>query len=137
LRPPKITGPPDEIFERIKQFSVLPWDVVGPVVERGRVTGEDGLSYPKLSMNDHMTIVRAMWEQRTWDLYPKIACPVMLVIVRGKERSEWDERRERSVAAIRERKPDVRVEWIDSIHDVPLHKPDELSTLIEDFALGL
>ncbi|MGH2760881.1 MAG: alpha/beta fold hydrolase [Actinomycetota bacterium] len=139
LRPPRLIGPADEVLARIRtEQSFLPWETLEPVVLRGRVSTEDGLTRPRLRFEDHMTIVRRIWEHRTWELYERVRCPVMVVVARGVERTNRERgfvaAKELAVQQVTARRPDVRVEWLESVHDVPLANPDELAGLIEDFA---
>lgn len=143
LRPPRLIGPREKVLERIRrEQAVLPWEgVLEPVVLRSRVTDPDGLTRPRLRLEDHMKIVRELWEQRTWDLYERIACPVMIVLARGVERNN----REQGFVAIKQlaseqltgRHPTVRVEWLESVHDIPLAHSDELARLVEEFVATL
>ena len=142
LRPPRLIGPAEKVLARIKkEQSFLPWDALEPVVLRSRVTGEDGLTRPRLRFEDHMTIVRRVWEHRTWDLYERVPCPLMLVLARGVERNPREQgfvaAKQLAVDQVTTRRPDARIEWLESVHDVPLANPDELSSLIEDFAREL
>jgi pimeloyl-ACP methyl ester carboxylesterase len=142
LTPPKLIGRQDEILERIRtEQTVIPWERLEPVVVRGRVATEDGLSRPRLSFDHHMRIAHELWKQRTWELYPRITCPVMLVLARGIERNNREQGfvaiKQLSAERVREAKPDVRIEWLDSVHDIPLYSPYELTELIADFSSTL
>lgn len=138
LRPPKLIGPADKVLERIRnEQSFLGWDRLEPVVLRSRIATPDGLTRPRLGFDEHMKVVRSLWEQRTWDLYERVPCPVLLVLARGVERTN----REQGFVAIKQHAADqlakrharVRVEWLESVHDIPLASPDELARLIEAF----
>ncbi len=142
LTPPKLIGPEQKVLDRIKaEQSFLPWERLEPVVRRGRFATEDGLTRPRLAFDDHMRIAYELWAQRTWEVYARVAAPVMLVLARGVERNT----REQGFVAIKqlcserlvEIKPDVRVEWIDSVHDIPLAHPSDLTALIENFVATL
>jgi pimeloyl-ACP methyl ester carboxylesterase len=131
LAPPKLIGPMEEIVQRILSFaSVLPHDALERVVRRGRVQTEDGLSRPRLAFEDHMRIVRHMWEQRTSELYERISCPVMAVLARDERAPEFVAAKKRAAEQLPDR---VRVQWLDSVHDIPLANPVELVALIADF----
>jgi pimeloyl-ACP methyl ester carboxylesterase len=67
LRPPRLIGPAEKVLARIRrEQSFLPWEALEPVVLRSRIEIEEGLTGPRLAFEDHMTIVRRIWEQRTW-----------------------------------------------------------------------
>jgi pimeloyl-ACP methyl ester carboxylesterase len=138
LRPPRLIGPADKVLARIRQEqSFLPWEALEPVVLRSRVDVGDGLTGPRLSFENHMTIVRRIWEHRTWDLYERVRCPVLLVVARGVERNNREQgfvaAKQLAVQQVSERRPDMRVEWLESVHDIPLANPGELAALIEAF----
>jgi pimeloyl-ACP methyl ester carboxylesterase len=134
MRPPRLIGPKDEIFTRIREYShVLPWDRLEPVEERSFMTLPDGTVRPRLDFHDHMTIAHTLWAQRTWDLYERVSCPVTLLLARGMASDpSFTSMKESAVERIRERRSDVRVEWLESVHDIPLLKPEELATAIVD-----
>lgn len=84
-----------------------------------------------------MTIVRRMWEQSLWGLYERVSCPVQLVLAQGVERNNREQGfvalKKMAVDLLVERRPDITVEWLESVHDIPLASPNELTTLIEGF----
>jgi pimeloyl-ACP methyl ester carboxylesterase len=139
LRPPELEGPADELLERIKtEQAHLPWKYEEHVVRRSFVTDSEGIMRRRTPIPAHMKIVRELWEEHIWDAYERISVPVMLVLAHGVARNPREQgfvaAKEAAVEEIRRRRPDVRVEWLDSVHDIPLANPDELSALIEDFS---
>jgi pimeloyl-ACP methyl ester carboxylesterase len=137
LTPPHIEGPPEEVLARLKSHSQLPWDAAERVVRRSFVVGEDGVMRRRTPVPEHMTIVRHMWEDRLLDTYAKITCPILLVPARGSQPGAFTSAKEKAVDDVRGANPRVHVEWVDSVHDVPLAAPVELASLIERFASGL
>jgi len=137
LTPPHIEGPAEAVLERLRQFSQLPWDAAERVVKRSFVVGEDGVMRRRTPIPEHMKIVRHMWEDRLTDTFAAIACPILLVPARGAEQDAFTSAKEAAIAAVSSVNPRVRVHWIESIHDVPLAKPDELARVIGDFAADL
>jgi pimeloyl-ACP methyl ester carboxylesterase len=135
LRPPHIEGPPDEVLGRIRSVSTLPWDAAERVVRRSFVVEDDGIMRRRTPITEHMKIVRQMWDEGLWDLYDVIACPVLLVLARAE--GGFTAAKEAAAAELATRKADVRVEWIDSVHDVPLAKPAELAESITRFVTAL
>ncbi len=84
-----------------------------------------------------MLIVRALWEQRVSGLYPQIGCPVLIMPARrdGEVASSAGDMKtkgtqvDQALAIL----PNARVIWMeDSIHDVPIQRPYEVSQLILD-----
>ena len=51
------------------------------------------------------------------------------------EERDFYEMKKRSVAHPRRSNPNVKIEWITSIHDIPLDRPRELATRIKRFAV--
>lgn len=138
LRPPDIEGPPGDVLARLRDGQpAVPWDAAEPVARRSFRVAEDGVMRRRLPVERHMRIVRAMWEQSLDDAYAAVRCSVMLVLAAG---IPGDGRESAFVAAKREaasllasRHPDVRVEWLESVHDIPLARPAELSELLGEF----
>lgn len=142
LNVPKLEGPTDELMDRIRgEQSHLDWLALGPVMRRSFVEGPDGVSRRRTSEDDHMAVIRTMWEQRVLEAYADISCPVLLVLAEGMVR---DERAAAFVAAkqegarrLTERYPEVRVRWLESAHDIQLLHPRELAGMIIEFLASL
>lgn len=140
LTPPELEGPPEELFERIRrEQGPIPWDRLEPVARRSFPVGPDGIARRRLPIQRHMRIVRHLWEQRPAELYARVTAPVLAVLAGG--RPELDERERGFVEVKREgarrlleRYPHLRIEWLPSVHDVPLLHPDELAELVEAFS---
>jgi len=137
LMPPNIEGPADQMLDRLRQYSQVPWEAAERVVRRSFVVGEDGILRRRTPIPEHMKIVRHMWEDKLSDTYAAIGCPVLLVPARSAEPNAFTSAKETAIAQIAQLNPRVRVHWIESIHDVPLAKPDELVSVIEEFARDL
>jgi pimeloyl-ACP methyl ester carboxylesterase len=85
---------------------------------------------------NHMQVVRALWEQRPAELIPRLMCP--LLILPARQASDAQDFRSSKVLSV-ERAAQVaknaRVRWFeDTVHDVPLQRPDELATELHAFA---
>ena len=137
LMPPHIEGPADKILERLRQYSQLPWDAAERVVRRSFVVGDDGIMRRRTPIPEHMKIVRHMWEDKLSETYAAIDRPILLVPARSAEPNAFTAAKESAIAQIAQRNPHVRVHWIESIHDVPLFKPDELASAIDEFVRDL
>ena len=137
LTPPHIEGPAAAVLQRLRDQSALPWEAAEPVVRRSFVIGEDGVMRRRTPVPEHMKIVRTMWEDRLLDVHARIRCPVLLVLARGtgeETARRFTAAKDDAAARVLRANPQVRLEWIDSVHDVPLAKPDELTRLIARFA---
>jgi pimeloyl-ACP methyl ester carboxylesterase len=89
----------------------------------------DGRVTRRFRIPNHMQVVRALWEQRPAELLPQLSCPVLILPARQstdapEARSNKSANAERAL----ELQPRARVRWFDdTVHDVPLQRPDELS----------
>lgn len=137
LRPPDLEGTADELLRRIRaEQDVLPWEAAESVFRRAFPEADDGVMRRRLPVEKHMRIVRELWTQRLSELYEKIACPVTLVLASGIGAGPREEgfvavKRE-GVRRLLDRGVNVRVEWLPSVHDVPLLHPSELASLISE-----
>ena len=141
MAPPDLTHlTPADLLARIRSRAVLDLsrEEIVEVVMANFAVGEDGRIRPHLSRERHMRIVRALWEQRSTELYPRVAAPVLLAPARqvggDATQSEMLRHKEESVARALELLPDGRVVWFeDSIHDVPLQRPELVAETILAF----
>jgi pimeloyl-ACP methyl ester carboxylesterase len=142
LAPPDLTALTfGELRERVRgREAGAYWSEAVEATLRGSFAIEsDGRIAPRLTLANHLRILRAMWEQRPSRLYAHVRCPVLIVPARrdGSD-ADGDEpraRRERQVAAAAAAIPSARVLWMDdTVHDVPLHRPEELAAAIARFA---
>lgn len=95
----------------------------------------DGTIRPSLRREDHLEILHAMFHQHPSELFPKITCPTLIVPARGPHTStrgvEWAAFREKLITNAGSALRNGRVHWMENtVHDIPLHRPAELSELI-------
>jgi pimeloyl-ACP methyl ester carboxylesterase len=97
---------------------------------------EEGRVARRLAIPNHLKILRALWEQRPASLLPRVPCPVLLLPARqSSDASEWQASKAASIQRALELQPRASVRWFeDTIHDVPLQRPDELAHELLDFA---
>jgi pimeloyl-ACP methyl ester carboxylesterase len=141
LRPPVLEGGPDELLARIRdEQAMLPWDRLEPVVRRSFVV-HDGVMRRRTPIEEHMRIVRQMFEEGTVRLYGELDVPALLVLAGGIERSPREQgfvaAKRAGAELLQARHPEVRVEWLPSVHDIPLLHPAELAALIEEFVSAI
>jgi pimeloyl-ACP methyl ester carboxylesterase len=84
---------------------------------------------------NHMQVVRALWEQRPADLVRQLACPVLILPARlSNEPSDVLTVKVTGVERALELQPQARVRWFEqTVHDVPLQRPDELASELRKF----
>ncbi len=134
LRPPELAGTPlEEIRTRIgsmrpgwipngvnvtlKNFEILP----------------GGTVRPWLTLDRHMAILRAIYDQDVTALFPQVTEPVL--ICAAEDGMEWSDRKRKQVDAAQQAIPDVEVRWFeDTAHDIHVDRPDELSRVMLGFA---
>jgi pimeloyl-ACP methyl ester carboxylesterase len=98
-------------------------------------TRPDGTILPRLRKERHMQIVRAMWDQPSRELFPKVDVPVLILPARRQEEQPrtslpWIPKEE-LVATAESSLPQARTVWLeDSIHDVPLQRPALVASVI-------
>jgi pimeloyl-ACP methyl ester carboxylesterase len=98
--------------------------------------GPDGRIQRRLRIPNHLRILRMLWEQRPAELLAKVRCPVLVLPAR--QPSDQPERlasKARQVARAKAIQPRVQVRWFeDTIHDIPLQRPDDLADELAAFA---
>ena len=145
LAPPRLVGMElAEFVERVRNNS--PWQtddsVMQIILANFEISPEDTIA-PRLSFERHMQIVRAMWEFQTYERYERLRCPVLLLPARPAETTNEAENtflqlKERGAAHILSRHPGVSLHWVaDTVHDIPLQRPAELSDLIARFIASI
>ena len=99
-------------------------------------TLEDGTIRAKLSRDNHLRIIEALWEHHPRDLYAHVTCPVLMMPARQRENPDAYERtlaRSESIAAAERLLPRSKTVWLeDSIHDVPVQRPELVAETIRE-----
>ncbi len=144
LAPPKLAGTPvDDFRERLKGWTGKMWSPeVEQIILANFELRSDGTIAPHLSFDRHMQILRALWEQRPPELYPRVQCPVLLLPAEQEPKSEQErrfvERKHANVQRAAERLAHGETVWFkDTVHDVPVQRPKELAETIINWALEL
>lgn len=144
LAPPRFTGTPRETFLGWVREGI---PNAGPAVDRIELNivelRADDTVAPRLSFENHLRILRAMWDEDADSLFASVRAPTLYVLAEGlREEAEAGEdgflaakRRGARLAPQRlTAAPRVEVAWMaDTVHDIPLQRPDELVTRMVDF----
>jgi pimeloyl-ACP methyl ester carboxylesterase len=100
----------------------------------------DGTIRPRLSRQNHMKILRTMWETRPVELLSQVRCPALIVTAQypasGESGQEAADLKSSPPGLKHDQKllTDVKViEMEDTIHDIPLHRPQRLAQEITSF----
>ncbi|MEM7336435.1 MAG: alpha/beta hydrolase [Chloroflexota bacterium] len=125
FKPPHLEGVPRvQMQERMRQFQPEWSDEGIEATLNNFETRPDGTIKPWLSLDRHMSIFRAMWEQDPPSLYPQVQEPV-LIFPAGN--AQEDEKRH-MVQQAQSNIPDVTVHWFDhTAHDIHVHRPVQLA----------
>ena len=96
----------------------------------------DGTVRTHLSRENHLRIIDALWEHHPPQLYPQVPCPALMLPARMANDDSVAARtfrREQSVAAAEQLLPAGKTVWLeDSIHDVPVQRPELVAGLIRE-----
>lgn len=137
LRPPDIDGLNwDDLHARLSRNNGAYADPRTEAVGRSLFhVDADGRVTRRFRIPNHMQVVRALWEQRPAELLPNVRCPVLVLPARqSSDRGELVSAKEAGVQRAQELHADTRVRWFeDTVHDVPLQRPDELAKELVDF----
>ena len=137
MAPPDFTGMEFDGFqERIQQRAAANGPAFVDMVLANFEVFEDGTFRAKLSRENHIRIVGALWDHHPPALYPKAACPVLIMLARQKDNPDTAARgllRAETVAAAGDMLPVSKTVWLeDSIHDVPVQRPELVAGVIKD-----
>ena len=116
------------------RFGAAPPAAVIDAVLANFHTLPDGSIRANLRRENHLRIIDALWEHRPSQLYPMLQCPVLLLPARQANPDESDRRfrRAESIARAESLLPASRTVWLeDSIHDVPLQRPELVASAIQ------
>lgn len=139
LHPPPIDGMPVEEFLRWVEGSaevpVTP-EIEAVILSIVRIDG-DGRIRRRLSVRNHLRILRAIWEHDALASLRRVRAPTLVLATRRKGAKGREvmflEAKLRASVAVRAIGEPVRFEWIEGIHDVPLQRPDTVARRILRF----
>jgi pimeloyl-ACP methyl ester carboxylesterase len=95
-------------------------------------TGNPADVQPRLSRANHLQIAHALWAFNPDDYYARIKCPTLIIAACG---DAPDPATERYADEAVRRIPHAELVWMrDTAHDIPWHRPAELTRLIGLFA---
>lgn len=134
LRPPPLTGTPRTILAERIQAMHPDWTAEGVAATLGNFEQlADGTVRPWLTLERHMRILRALWEQRPGELYRQVVAPVTVVAAEDAHNPAWLEVKRAQVQAAADGLSDVTVHWFtDTAHDIHVHRPDALVALMRE-----
>jgi pimeloyl-ACP methyl ester carboxylesterase len=145
MRPPELDGTPLPSFVKaVRSFPDLStlWNDELQEMFLSNFEIRDDKVYRRLPIDQHMRIVRALYDQGTSSLLERVECPTLVVLAIREPRNELEERwmdwRKTGAKLAEEKLKDGRIIWMDdSIHDVPIQRPSEVADAIMEFGARL
>jgi len=143
LRPPDIDGLPAEDFlARVRRMlGGIYTDEIGAILLANFRLDEDERIYRRLPIPQHMQVAHAIYTKPTFDLFARVRGPVLVCPAAEPPRDARAEQflaLKRAGAARLAAHPNVTVRWFeDSIHDLPLQRPDALAETLLAWAAAL
>jgi len=137
MAPPDFSGVKAEGFlERVRSRRVgngMSPEVADIVMANFEIL-EDQSIKARLSRANHLRIIEALWDHRPAELYGKVQCPVLIMPARQQNNEATQERGQRRMMSMDQAEqmlPTSKTVWLeDSIHDVPIQRPELVADLI-------
>jgi pimeloyl-ACP methyl ester carboxylesterase len=134
MSPPRLAGTPAVEIEGWMRSAHPDWpseaisDMMGFVEVR-----PDGTAAPWLTFENHIKVLRGLWEHRPSDRYAAITDPVWwLVAEQSEHASGWAARKHDGVAAAQAVLASSRATWMVGDHDLHAQYPDRVAALLVD-----
>ena len=139
LAPPRFAVPLADWLARAGRFDAVgsggqPW--VRDYLRAGVDVDDQGVARSRFQFDNHMQVVDALYSQRPPELYPLVACPVLLCPAADPADDATHAQAKRG-AAVRASGllPSATLTWFeDTMHDIPLQRPAELAAELARFA---
>lgn len=146
LSPPSLVGTPLEVFlQRISTLNTA-WQPdeqdIQIILANFEIDQDEQIS-PRLAYEQHMKIVEAMWGFATYQRFQHLHCPVLAIPARptapaNQREIDFLAFKERGIQRVTGSGAKMHVHWMeDSIHDIPLQRPAELTQVILEFLKGV
>ena len=146
LAPPRFGGTPRATFDGwVRDGIPGGGPEVVDIMERIVEVRPDETVGPRLSFENHMKILWAMWNEDASALFPAVRAPTRYILAEGASVGGATEAAQDSFLAAKRRgaeqararmtsAPSVEVIWLpDTVHDIPLQRPTELARLMSEF----
>lgn len=132
LAPPPITGLPAERFESYLRSAHPDWPEEGIAGTLANVEVlPDETIRPWLSRDDHMVILRHLWEHRPSERFAEVGVPVLIVPAEDGSNQRWMQGKRASVTRASELLPTSVVRWIAGDHDLHAQHPELVAGLLD------
>ena len=82
---------------------------------------------PWLTLDRHMQILRALWDQKPSELFPLVQAPTLIAAAPAPS-EDRQERKLHETGVAMQLLPNARIRWYnDSVHDIHVDQPDRLA----------
>jgi pimeloyl-ACP methyl ester carboxylesterase len=128
MRPPPLAGMArQELLDRMRSFMSWASEEALAMQMANFETLADGTIRPWLTLDRHMLILRAIWEQKPSEIYAQVTTPTLIAVADSPDAARAA-RKEAEVAMAEARIPRVAVKRFEgSHHDIHVHQPAELA----------
>jgi pimeloyl-ACP methyl ester carboxylesterase len=137
MRPPPLAGMKRTRIEAVIRAAHPDWPESGisGALANFEVL-EDGTVRPWLSLDNHLRILRALWEHEPRTRYPSVPVPVLLIPAGGRLDDDAAAAKRTNVAEALGSLPDARVRWYEppADHDLHAQHPDAIARDLLDLA---
>ena len=137
-RPRNISGNREAFLDRLRTQLSFCWsEQVERIVQTMVYEDAEGAMQDILRPENHIQVMRAMWEEPASQAYPNILCPTLIIPAGPAPQQAGSDRalvKQERVAAAEQAIKNSRVRWIpETVHDIGYHKPEELAQVIREF----
>ena len=137
LAPPPLAGMPASRFESLIRGAHPDWPDEGirGTLENMEVM-PDGSIRPWLSREDHMKILRHLWEHKPSTRFAEVTVPVVIIPAEDQSNQRWMQGKRDSVERAAKTIPNALVRWIPGDHDLHAQHPELVAELLDGAARG-
>ncbi len=138
IRPRDVSGTRADFLERLSNQLSFCWNAdIERIVQTMVYEDESGQMHDILRPENHVQVMKAMYDEPTSMVWPQVECPTLLVPAGPRPDRAGTENAllkvERVQASLRGIQ-NSQVHWIpETIHDIGYHKPQELAQAIREF----
>jgi pimeloyl-ACP methyl ester carboxylesterase len=145
MRPPQIDGTPVDTFigfmKRWPQTQEHWSDELGEMI-LSNFEVREGKIYRRLTIPHHMKIAKELYDLNARSLLAALSEPALAISCHrapnNEQEKQWQEHRSEGLERLKTEAPLVQVHVMeDTIHDVPIQRPQELVRVITSFLAGL
>jgi pimeloyl-ACP methyl ester carboxylesterase len=132
LAPPQLNGMTAVAFENLIRASHPDWPEIGILGTLANVEVlPDGTIRPWLSRENHMRILRHMWEHRPSESFGAVSVPALIVPAEDPSNTRWMAGKRDGVKRASRGFRRSSTRWVTGDHDLHAQHPDVVSELID------